>query len=122
MKHSMNQRRRSLIALGAGTFITALATELTSGLAAHADGEGRHVRTRVTRRRHPDAETTEERVRDRENIRDEHVAERVECGEHGAGAGEAAEPEHPRPQEEILVVAGVGVCDPVVGRGVPRAG
>ena len=38
MKHSMNQRRRSLIALGAGTFIGGLAGELAGGLAAHAQG------------------------------------------------------------------------------------
>ena len=35
---AMQHRRRLLIALGAGTFITALATELTSGRAAHAQG------------------------------------------------------------------------------------
>ena len=44
MNHSMNQRRRSLIALGAGTFTAALATEITSGLAAHAQSGGPPVR------------------------------------------------------------------------------
>ena len=38
MKHSINQRRRLLIALGAGTLITTLATELTGGIAAYAQG------------------------------------------------------------------------------------
>ena len=44
MNHSMNQRRRSLIALGAGAFTAALATEITSGLAVHAQGSGPSAR------------------------------------------------------------------------------
>ena len=38
MKHSMNQRRRSLVAFGAGTFTAVLTGELASGAAAHAQG------------------------------------------------------------------------------------
>jgi hypothetical protein len=38
-----------------------------------------------------------------------------------AGAA-AAQPQHPRLEKQILVVAGVRVRDPVVGRGVPRTG
>ncbi len=38
MKHPVNTRRKLLIAIGAGAFTAALATEITSGLAAHAQG------------------------------------------------------------------------------------
>ena len=40
MKHPMNQRRRSLFVLGAGTLTTMLTGELTGGLAARAQGSG----------------------------------------------------------------------------------
>ena len=38
MKHAMNQRRRSLVAFGAGTLTAVLTGELTCGSAAHAQG------------------------------------------------------------------------------------
>ena len=38
MKHPMYQRRRLLVAFGAGALTTVLTAELTSGLAAHAQG------------------------------------------------------------------------------------
>ena len=38
MNHSMNQRRRSLVVLGAGTLTTVLTGELTGGSAVHAQG------------------------------------------------------------------------------------
>ncbi len=40
MKQAMNQRRRSLIVVSAGTLTAMLTAELTSGLAAHAQGSG----------------------------------------------------------------------------------
>ena len=40
MSHSINQRRRSLVALGAGTLSAVLAAELTGGSAAYAQGSG----------------------------------------------------------------------------------
>ncbi len=44
MKHAINQRRRSVIALGAGTLAGGLASELTSGLDAYAQGSGAPAR------------------------------------------------------------------------------
>ncbi len=44
MKHAMNQRRRSLVALGAGTLITVLSGELIGGLAAYAQGSAAPAR------------------------------------------------------------------------------
>ena len=38
MKHDLNPRRKTLIALGASTFTAILTGELTYGLAAHAQG------------------------------------------------------------------------------------